>query len=218
MDRASKAETGSLKLIEAGKAEGVCCPHCGQQLLELTQGCARVVAGGTWLDDGDCVPGVVDQLPGGYGHGNDACLMVGTCPGCRGHYWVAEATLLAGSWDQLDAFLSGEAPLDDEAPARFYAGSWGRSRWWMVEQETPDGPVHQHCFGPFALSAIDELRGPNGVAACGQRARAPAWSQARELLLEVWPRLSAWHAAVPPAAAGGSRSAGTNMEDQHAQG
>ncbi len=193
MDRTSGSETGSLKLIEADKAEVVNCPQCGQLLLELTQDCVRVVAGGTWLEDGDSVPGVVDQLPGGYGRGHDACLLVGTCQGCSGHYWVTEATLLAGDWDQLEAFLSGDAPFDQEAPARFYAGAWRGARWWMVEQDTPAGPVHQHCFGPFALEAIDELRGPHGVAACGPLAKAPAWSQARDLLLEAWPRLTARH-------------------------
>lgn len=204
MTSMATVDPGVLKLIEADKAEVIACPHCGQLLLELTQDCVRVVAGGTWLEDGDSVPGVVDQLPGGYTRGHDACLLVGTCQGCGGHYWVTEATLLAGDWGQLDAFLSGEAPFDQEAPARFYAGAWREARWWMVEQETPAGPVHQHCFGPFALNAIDELRGPIGVAACGQSAKAPAWSQARDLLLDVWPKLAARHAAGVEGAGGKS--------------
>lgn len=191
MDQTSGTESGSLRLIEADQAEAVNCPHCGQLLLELTQDCVRVVAGGTWLEDGDAVPGVVDQLPGGRDSGHDACLLVGTCQGCAGHYWVAEATLLAGNWDQLEAFLAGDAPFDQEAPARFYVGARRDAPWWMVEQNTPAGPVHQHCFGPFALNTIDQLRGAHGVAACGELAKAPAWSQARELLLEVWPQLSA---------------------------
>lgn len=212
MDRTPGTETGPLKILEAGAAEAIGCPHCGELLLELTQDCVRVVTGGTWLEDGDAVPGVLDQLPRGREGGHDASLLVGSCLACKDHYWVAEATLLAGDWNQLEAFLGGDAPFDQEAPARFYVGTWRQSRWWMVEQETPAGPVHQHCFGPFGLNSIDTLRGQHGVAACGELAKAPAWAQARDLLLEVWPQLAATHTSRLQ---GGTRGSGQDATLTH---
>lgn len=181
--------------VKKGEHRAMVCPHCAAYLMLLDAAECTSQSGDYWLQDGDAVPGVIDQLPGGYSRGHLAELMVGACRICRGSYWVAEATLMDGTWGQLYAFIAGDPPFDQPGHARNYFGTWRGVNWWLTEQKTPAGIVHQHYFGPFPL-ADGDLRGPMGVAACGELAKKPAWGEARTLLLDVWPTLAARHAAA----------------------
>lgn len=185
----------TLQPVKEGEPRAMVCPHCAAYLMLLDAAECTSQNGDYWLQDGDSVPGVIDQLPGGYARGHLAELMVGTCSSCRGSYWVAEATLTNQDWAWLEAFIAGDPPFDQPGHARNYFGTWRGVNWWLTEQKAPAGIVHQHCFGPFPL-ADGELRGPMGVAACGELAKKPAWGEARTFLLDVWPTLAARHAAA----------------------
>lgn len=213
-------DMGYLKQVPDDQSAWVCCPHCGLPLLTMTRDGLGTPEGKPWLHDGDAVPGVEKALSSGGGAGGEAFLMVGSCPTCNGAYWCAEATLMKGGRGELEDYLAGAPPLDQDGQVSNYtlttmpvdvgflrdlapfqqSGQLSRTgavaSWWMVEEATPRGPVHQHTFGPFGLEDADALRGPAGVSACGQMGSAKPWRQAADRLLAAWPVLVRIHEAA----------------------
>ncbi len=160
------------------------CPHCGAPIYAAHEHTTRMLGAGSWLDDGDIVPGLYQALKpeqrepdGFYCH-----LGTGSRPCCGKQYIVITATFVNTSPDDdfRDTYfrLNGDRGEETNFIARRAEFSWLVSRF-----ESPLGPVLAHERGPFPWEDKSWI-GPYGVAACADGNDTP-WQFARELLVEL---------------------------------
>lgn len=169
-------------------AHALSCPHCGMPAAYAGPRGTDPATAAPWLTDGDAVP-KIPEAPEGFAL--EAMLSIGECAACRGGYYVVEAFVTRAPKVVLYDWLAGSLDLEGESQQLVRAGAapaWVRRRAILAD----GGYVDEHLFGPYPV-ALEQLRGPLGVAACGEAAQAPAWSAARQLVAD---RLDALLAAA----------------------
>lgn len=169
------------------------CPSCGNTVLEVQPERSKVPGGGTWMRDGDTVPGLFQMLsdaqktPDGF----DYELMVGRCRSCRKDYYGVFANFMQTSHLDGEPYLSGNTSAGPEINyqcTRSVSNARLPEQWVLHEHMTEIGLMHCHVFGPFTLDSTEDVEGPLGVAGCGSLS-ASAWEHARTLLYAVWDSL-----------------------------
>jgi hypothetical protein len=174
---------------------GLNCPCCGRAVLIALPEKSEVPGGGTWLQDGDTIPGLWDQLtdaqkaPSSF----DYELMIGTCPGCQQQYYAVLCNWMQGDYAELEDYLLRNVPLNEE---RNYVcvnevDMDGVPRQWLMQEyRTEKGPMQEHWFGPFKLDDDEGVVGPFGVSACSAGDN-DAWKHASKVLMALWDDLRA---------------------------
>jgi len=181
-------------------AVAIHCPACSATLHAFVpQGHPEIadLPAEPWLRDSDAIPRL--PIDGALLEGVGANLWVGQCLSCRTSYWVAEAVVVPGGFDDLIDYMSGfghfvEEMIEIEA---ILAGEFDAHVPWVEERtSTPIGPVHTHLFGPIPLSAEDRgtVVGANGVSACGRSVPGTPWAKAGEMIAAALPTILQRHA------------------------
>jgi hypothetical protein len=166
------------------------CPACREWPLFVAYADYSAVPSGCWLDDGDTVSGVWDELTPSQKSPNafDYSLMVGRCV-CRKRYYVVTAAFMDTNANEAREWLHFNREFLGERNYRCLrtlpAGNVVHE-WLLQEFATPLGPMRYHVFGPFRLKKPKDVIGPHGVTSCGTKAGDSPWTHARELLLEMW--------------------------------
>jgi len=91
--------------------------------------------------------------------------------------------------DTEDVFFHHNGDRGEETK---FLAQRGVDRWILTRFDTPQGPMIEHDFGPFADTYGDWI-GPYGVASCIE---GGPWSFARAFLLERWDELRALPKAI----------------------
>ena len=169
----------------------VACPHC-QRLLYLAHPTEVVYEAAGYLSDGDTIPIHDDLAPEQRdGFGWYATLDAGTCDACRKPLFEIAASFMDVEPDEEveNRFFHRNADMGDE---HHFIGRRGAERWLVTRFDTPQGPMLEHAFGPFADNYGNWI-GTAGVASC--RNGGP-WEFAREFLLERWAELRSLPKAI----------------------
>lgn len=198
LDTLNQNTTVKLTAIEGTKH--IDCPHCGVHLLKISASNAEVVGGGTWLQDGDTIPGLYQALLSGnrlqFNH--DYELLVGTCRHCEEHYFVVELKManqnIGASENDFQDIICWFEDNVGYHKGEHFSGSYSGDRddipkTWLVEQsDTDKGLAHIHTFGPFKLEAPGKVIGRCGVAACqgDDEDTSSPWCFAKNILLILW--------------------------------
>lgn len=172
----------------------ICCPSCGNHLLEATETASKVPDGGYIIQDGDNIFGVWEALSETERlRGWDAALCVGTCRSCGERYYFANLGFSEAPLADVQEYLHLNV---DPGPETNYIcsiddGNSGTSPdWLMHEWNTQDGLVQHHYLGPWPLTYPEDVENENGVSAC-----APAldgethWDHATRVSLAAWTEL-----------------------------
>lgn len=205
LDFPLEIEHATIQLKEIVGVHRVDCPDCGGAVLLLKSDDAEVPGGGYWLSDGDTIVGLNRELvrtglerkplaANGkeYLMHYDGDLLVGDCRNCGHEYFVLQVKM-----------IDDDAVIDDEFVQRYFCENLpapprinmlaelpGRDMEWITYRDnTPQGVLLTHVFGPFSLSG-SSLRGEYGVAACGgTHDEFNAWEFGRDFVVDLWPSL-----------------------------
>lgn len=169
------------------------CPGCGHVLLRTFRaGDPEVPGRKTWLSDGDTIPGILESLSKEQEERNafDFHLFVGNCPSCGEDYYVVHAVFIdAEKTDELDDFLNFNVPMDKSSNfvCTLVNSTKGLPKQWIMgEYRTPEGPMHDHMFGPFRLDSPEKIIHPEwGVMACMEGVADP-WKHGKTLVLSLF--------------------------------
>ena len=171
-------------------AHHLLCPSCGKPVYVAHPDKGEVPGGGTWLRDGDTIGGLYQMLseaqksPSAF----DYELMVGGCRACGADYYVALASFMNASYNDVEHYLLFNTKLGSERNficSLLDAVDGVPSQWLMHEYSTPKGLMHHHVFGPWALESPEGVIGNYGVSACGGAVADPL-VHARGLLFTIW--------------------------------
>ena len=181
------------------------CPDCDGAVLLLKSDDAEVPGGGYWLSDGDTIVGLVRELvrtglerkplvANGkeYLMHFDGDLLVGDCRNCGHEYFVLQVKMIDDAAEIDEEFVQRYICENLPAPPRtnMLAELPDRHMEWIAyRDDTPQGILLTHVFGPFSLSG-STLRGAYGVAACGgTHDEFNAWEFGRDFVVDLWPAL-----------------------------
>ena len=193
----------SKSIIELNLIEGtkfICCPCCGANLLEVTTTNIAVVKGETWLQDGDCIPGLYEELKNEkrLQFNNDYELLVGTCRYCDGRYYVVELKIanqnIGTSEDDFqkiinwfeDNFMNGKS---NNFIVTYKGEQSHIPKEWFAEQINSDkGNAYIHTFGPFKLESPQSVINRDGIKAHegDDKDTSTPWHFAKHTLLTLW--------------------------------
>ena len=169
------------------------CPCCNAPRLQVRPDSMEVVGSRYWLSDGDTISALWAKLSEAQKARNDFDyeMLVGECPSCGGSYYVADVAFMAGERELIEDHLHGN--IDPISSAYFQCSLdvpiEGVPVQGMCEvNETTQGPMHRHTFGPFVLASKDGVVGPFGVSAC-QASSNEAWDRSAHILLTLWEEL-----------------------------
>lgn len=164
----------------------ITCPSCKAPVYLVYASTGDTPGANVWLTDGDSVPKVHEHLRPDQieGQSFECMLSVGNCHACSGAYYVVEAAFLDGPLDRLYDWLAGS--FEEHGRINYVCTNpAGGDPWTLLGAQTVAGHSALHIHGPFALGS-HTVSGPNGVAACGDTAKAAPWEHARDLLAEHW--------------------------------
>lgn len=198
-------EHAPIQLKEIIGEHRVNCPDCGGAVLLSKSDDAEVPGGGYWLSDGDTIVGLVSELertglerkplmtdgkqrPMHY----DGDLLVGDCRNCGHEYFVLQVKMIDDAAEIDEEFVQRYICENLPAPPRtnMLAELPERHMEWIAyRDDTPQGILLTHVFGPFSLSG-STLRGVYGVAACRRKHdEFNAWEYGRDFVVDLWPSL-----------------------------
>lgn len=191
----SNSEINSIhvqKITKTRDAIDSLCPSCGHVLLRTLPHGFDVPGRKTWLSDGDTILGVWKSLTKEQKKRNayDFHLFVGDCPSCKQDYYTIQAIFInAEKTDELDDFLNHNVPMDlvSNSLCTLVERQEGLPKQWIMEEyRTPEGPMHDHMFGPFRLDSPEEIIHPEyGVMAC-TGGEADPWKHGESLILSLF--------------------------------
>ena len=198
-------EHAPIHLKEIVGEHRVNCPDCRGAVLLLKPDDAEVPGGGYWLSDGDTIVGLVGELvrtglerkpsitDGKQCLENyDGELLVGDCRNCGHEYFVLQVKMIDDAAEIDEEFVQRYFCENLPAPPRTNMLAQFPERhmeWIAYRDDTPQGVLLTHVFGPFSLSG-SSLRGEYGVAACGGRHdQFNAWEFGRDFVVDLWPSL-----------------------------
>lgn len=182
------------------------CPACGDTTLSVERHEMWTPRGGYFCTDGDTIFGVWERLSEAQRQPSTfrLDLSVGQCPHCWARHFTVGTNLIhsAAQEDseehrQLVEHLYGcvEPQGQENFICEISEPIEGLPRQWLLEETwTPQGPMHEHTFGPFALGNPSEVEGPCGVSACSGSGGG-AWKFGGDLLVAMWDSLRAFNRA-----------------------
>ena len=165
------------------------CPSCSAALLSLSGSEVQCDSEAPWMLDGDAIPGIRQALGANAvkGLAYIAFLYQCRCSACGAEFHSSEVLFSTVSMDHLYDFLADGAA--GATVRNFVANHPTQPRPWAVQRIcAAPGAVIQHLLGP--TGDAEDLRGPNGVSACGAAdSVASPWARARDVVVSAWPAL-----------------------------
>jgi hypothetical protein len=161
----------------------VACPHCGDALYTLYGDRQEMAFDGGYLYHGGDTVSIYHDLAETTGYGWAEHLAVGWCPWCDGRIFRIAVCLMDVEPDENteEVFFRSNG---DRGVGRNFAATRGSDSWILTRFDTPQGPMVEHEFGPFADTYGD------------WRVSGGPWDFARKFLLERWEELRAMPKAV----------------------
>lgn len=180
--------------IEEINALELFCPNakCGAVVLTATATSTFVHQGRYWLEDGDGICGLEEQLSQEQrlDKGWNTDLMVGYCQECDEQYVVIEARFIDAQpdekWQNIYFHLNGEIGQEYNRLVRLVDivddTGYLPDKWLLQSHNTPLGRVHTHVFGPF----IPAGESPFSPICRENDEHLPEWVRACYILLFLW--------------------------------
>ena len=164
----------------------ICCPHCARALIQVGSSGCTVVGQQFWLRDGDEIPGIHENLPAEHKQiALSNILSMGQCWSCFNYYYAVECTFMPGVEEEVLIDWMGGFVADQGEPVYLACSAEdGSAPLLLTSTATAAGTVLEHTIGPFKLPRLSDVSGPNGVSACGPKARTEPWTDARDLVLQ----------------------------------
>lgn len=164
----------------------ISCPHCARALVQVGSSGCTGVGQQFWLRDGDEIPEIHDNLPADHKQiALSNMLSMGQCWSCFNYYYAIECTFMPGAEEEVLIDWMGGFVADKGEPVYLTCRADDSSAAWLLTSiDTESGTVLEHTIGPFKLERLSDVSGPNGVSACGSKARNAPWVDARDLVLQ----------------------------------
>ena len=200
----------AIQLTKIEHEHRLTCPNCGHpRLIATANAIDDTACGGSYIDDGDIIPGLYETLVGvglekeikesGSNEDDDPWLtknydyelLVGECPSCKKDYFVVECAMIDDAvevdWEFTEKYFNeNDASIP---PATNYVATLvdGDLQWLVHRHDTPWGVCLKHRFGPFGMG---DKKMDGCISTCDPDGKE-LFQIGRGLLLGLWPELKA---------------------------